>query len=179
MEAVEEALLDDFDQWLNENGKTNDGERLEDQLDEFMKEKYAMRVATENIFETIKAMNSPPPSSEEESKSGASSAVLQNLVACAARDGQSEMSSRKKRSNEGEAFALSKYICIKLEETFNSSPKFLSVKYAKRKISKIFRLQRQVQLRRHWGDHLLTKRQQCKRVCDYCCQNRGWGLLDL
>ena len=61
-------------------------------------------MATENIFETIKAMNSPPPSSEEESKSGASSAVLQNLVACEATDGQGDKNSRKKRSNEGEAF---------------------------------------------------------------------------
>ena len=61
-------------------------------------------MATENIFETIQAMNSPPPSSEEESNSGASNAVLQNLVACEAGDGQSEKRSRKKRSNEGEAF---------------------------------------------------------------------------
>ena len=59
-------------------------------------------MATENIFETIKAMNSPPPSSEEESNSGASNAVLQNLVACEATDGQSEKNIRRKRSNEGD-----------------------------------------------------------------------------
>ena len=63
-------------------------------------------MATENIFETIKVMNSPPPSSEEESNSSASNAVLQNLVACEAKDDQSEMKSRKKRSNEGEAFCF-------------------------------------------------------------------------
>ena len=62
------------------------------------------QVATENIFETIKAMNSPPRSSEEESNSDAANAVLQNLVACEARDGQSDENSRRKRSNEGEAF---------------------------------------------------------------------------
>ena len=118
MEAVEEALLEDFEQWLYESGKTNYGESLENQLNEFMEEKYAtkvckkknccwkyaVQVATENIFETIKAMNSPPLSSEEEIDSDAANAVLQNLVACEARDGQSEMGSRKKRSNEGKGF---------------------------------------------------------------------------
>ena len=100
MGAVEEALLEDFNQWLSENGKTDEGS-LEDHLDEFMEAKYA--TTAENIFETIKGMNSPPPSSEEESNSGAS-AVLQNLIACEARDDQDDKSSRKKRSNEGEGF---------------------------------------------------------------------------
>ena len=75
-------------------------------------------MATENIFETIKAMNSPPPSSEEESSSGASSTVLQNLVACEATDGQSDKNSRRKRSNEGEAFLHKNnyiaFICCKI-----------------------------------------------------------------
>ena len=93
MGEVEEALLDDFDQWLSENGKAEGG--LEDQLDEFMKEKYATNVATENIFEKIKAMNLPPPSSEQESSA---SAVLHNLVACQEKE---ENGGRKKRSNEG------------------------------------------------------------------------------
>ena len=44
MEAVEEALLEDFEQWLNENGKKTDRESLEDRLDEFMEEKYAAKV---------------------------------------------------------------------------------------------------------------------------------------
>ena len=44
MEAVKEALLDDFDQWLNENGKKTDEKSLEDRLDEFMEEKYATKV---------------------------------------------------------------------------------------------------------------------------------------
>ena len=96
MEAVEEALLEDFNQWLSEKSMTEVS--LGDRLDEFMKEKYATTVATENIFEKIKAMNSPPPSSEEESNSGATSAVLQNLVACEAKEAESI---RKKRSNEG------------------------------------------------------------------------------
>ena len=96
MKAVEEALLDDFDQWLKENG-TDEGS-LEDQLDEFMEEKYA--TTAEKILETIKAMNSPPPSSEEETSNRAS-AVLHNLVACEATGGESDKGSRKKRSNAG------------------------------------------------------------------------------
>ena len=44
MEAVEEALLEDFEQWLYDSGKTNYGESLENQLNEFMEEKYATKV---------------------------------------------------------------------------------------------------------------------------------------
>ena len=97
MKAVEEALLDDFDQWLKENG-TDEGS-LEDQLDEFMEEKYA--TTAEKILETIKAMNSPPPSSEEETRNNRASAVLQNLVACKATGGEKDKGRRKKRSTEG------------------------------------------------------------------------------
>ena len=97
MKAVEEALLEDFDLWLKENGKT-DEESLENRLDKFMEEKYA--TTPENILETIKAMNSPPPSSEEETSNRAS-AVLQNLVACEGAGGESDKGSRKKRSTAG------------------------------------------------------------------------------
>ena len=97
MKAVEEALLDDFDLWLKENGKADEGS-LENRLDEFMKEKYA--TTAKKILETIKAMNSPPPSSEEETSNRASS-VLQNLVACQAAGGESDEGSRKKRSTAG------------------------------------------------------------------------------
>ena len=101
MKAVEEALLDDFDLWLKENGTANEGS-LENRLDEFMEEKYA--TTAEKILETIKAMNSPPPSSEEETRNRAS-AVLQNLVACEATRVESHMGKsygRKKRSPAGE-----------------------------------------------------------------------------
>ena len=93
MKAVEEALLEDFDQWRNENGKAHEGS-LDDQLDEFMGEKYA--TTAEKILETIKAMNSPPPSNEEEN-SNTASAVLQNLAACE----KDKAGSRKKRSTSG------------------------------------------------------------------------------
>ena len=105
MKAVEKALLDDFDHWLNEKSVSNGS--LKDWLDEFMEEKYAT-LASENIFETIKAMNSPPPSSEEESSV---SAVLQNLVACEERDGQGDKNSRKKSSNEGSLSCHVLFVC--------------------------------------------------------------------
>ena len=97
MKAVEEALLEDFDQWLKENGTTHEGS-LEKRLDKFMEEKYA--TTAEKILETIKAMNSPPPSSEEETRNMAS-AVLHNLVACEATGGESDKGRRKKRSTAG------------------------------------------------------------------------------
>ena len=90
MKAVEEALLEDFDLWLRESGTTDEGSP-ENQLDEFMEEKYATTLVSENVFGTIKAMISPSPSSD-----------LQNLVACEATRGESDMGSRKKRSPAGE-----------------------------------------------------------------------------
>ena len=107
MEAVKEALLDDFNDWLNENDKPL-GSR-QDQLDLFMKEKYATRVTEGNIFDQIKAMNTPPSPSRQES--GSSSGVLHNLAACAAAETDKEESStqrkepkRRKRSSTGSFF---------------------------------------------------------------------------
>ena len=96
MKAVEEALLDDFNHWLNESGKA-DGS-FEDRLSNFMNDKFATTVATENIFETIKTTNSPPTPNEETADE---SAVLQHVVACAGKAGQADGSIRKKRSIEG------------------------------------------------------------------------------
>ena len=90
MEAVKEAILDDFDKWLNKTGGN-----YKEQLDDFMEEKYAKKVGEGNIFEQIKAMNSPPPPEEQGCKS--CSAGLQNLAACR----KTGASTRKKRSIEG------------------------------------------------------------------------------
>ena len=92
MKAVEEALLEDFEQWRNDNGKAHEG-RLEKHLEEFMDEKYA--TTAEKILETIKAMNSPPSSEEE--TSNRAGAVLQNLAACE----KDKTGTRKKRSTTG------------------------------------------------------------------------------
>ena len=97
MEAVEKAILDDFEQWQNETGKMEEMS-LEDQLEEFMEERYA--TTTEDILETIRAMHLPPGGKEN---GGITSAILRNLVACNAREsGVAEESSRRKRSSEGE-----------------------------------------------------------------------------
>ena len=96
MKAVEEALLEDFEGWRNDNGKAHEG-CLEKHLEEFMDEKYA--TTAEKILETIKAMNSPPPSNEKETSNKAG-AVLQNLAACE----RDKASSRKKRSTAGKGW---------------------------------------------------------------------------
>ena len=102
MEVVKEALFDDFNDWLN--GKTKTKESYQHLLDEFMEEKYATRVAEGNIFDKIKAMNSPPSSDNQECQG--CSGVLQNLAACKKGKGQTDHSSRRKRSNEGNSVDL-------------------------------------------------------------------------
>ena len=96
MEAVKEAILDDFDKWLNESGGN-----YKEQLDHFMEEKYAKKVGEGNIFEQIKAMNSPPSADNQECKG--CSAGLQTLAACTERNGDNgaTSSSRRKRSSGG------------------------------------------------------------------------------
>ena len=97
MEAVKEALLDEFNIWLNLEGKAQ--RNYEDLMDEFMEEKYATKVAEGNIFDQIREMNSPP-STENQDCEGCST-TLQNLAAC-----KEASNGRKKRSTEGQ---VSKY----------------------------------------------------------------------
>ena len=80
MDAVEEALVDDFEHWLASEGKTEGS--LEDQLGEFMEETFA---TPDNIFETIKAMNIPSASDEKDT-----SALLQKMIACKATDAEKQ-----------------------------------------------------------------------------------------
>ena len=97
MEAVKEALLDDFNNWLNVEGKAEGN--YEDLMDEFMEDKYATKVAEGDIFDKIKEMNSPPPTKNQECE-GCSS-TIQNLAACREGNGQTNNNGRKKRSTEG------------------------------------------------------------------------------
>ena len=98
MEAVEKAILDDFEHWRNGTVKM-DEMSLEDQLEEFMEERYA--TTTKDILETIRAMHLPPG---EKENGRIASAVLQKLVAFEAREGGvAEESIRRKRSNEGKS----------------------------------------------------------------------------
>ena len=98
MEAVEEAILEDFDEWLKANSK--DDKSFQDQLSVFMEEKYARTPIDGSIFDQIKAMNSPPlPSEESEGcKNCGSSQALHHLAAC-----QEKGQARKKRSSDGSA----------------------------------------------------------------------------
>ena len=96
MEAVKEAILDDFEQWLNETS----GENFQDQLDDFMEEQFGGNFEEGNIFEHIKAMSSPP--SLDNVREGKScSAGLQTLAACGERDGQHATSGLRMRLIEG------------------------------------------------------------------------------
>ena len=96
MEAVKEALLDDFNIWLKEEGKT--GGSNKDRFDEYMADKYASKVG--DIMDTIKGLNSPPPSNREDSSTTSSnSAVLNNLVSCGTNKSQPMNDNRKKRSS--------------------------------------------------------------------------------
>ena len=91
MDAVEEALVDDFEHWLASEGRT-DGS-LEDRLTEFMEETFA---TSDNIFETIKAMNIPSASDEKDT-----SGLLQKMAACEAKESDEGRINRRKREAEG------------------------------------------------------------------------------
>ena len=96
MEAVKEAILDDFNGWLNEEGKT-DGD-YQELLDQFMEEKYGRKVTEGNILAKIKALNSPP------SENTRGNEVLQNLASCRHQQNRESAVSRRKRSAQGEHF---------------------------------------------------------------------------
>ena len=91
MDAVEEALVDEFEDWLASEGKT--GGSLEDRLAEFMEETFA---TSGNIFETIKAMNIPSASDEKDT-----SGLLQKMAACEAKELEEGGVNRRKREAEG------------------------------------------------------------------------------
>ena len=85
MEAVKEAIFKDFNQWRGEEGK---GSSKEEEVDEYMEEKYAMKVGEGNIFDFIADMMLPSASS----KSRSSVALAENLVSC-----KGSKSTRRKR----------------------------------------------------------------------------------
>ena len=96
LEAVEKAILDDFEHWRNGTVKM-DEINLEDQFQGFMEERYA--TTTKDILETIRVMHFPPGEKEN-----GKTAVLQNLAACEAREGGvAKENSRRKRSSEGKS----------------------------------------------------------------------------
>ena len=111
MEAVEEALYKDFEEWKRENGRDMANIHGQD-IDLFMEAEYAMKVGAGNIFDTIRALVLPPTSLESPS----SSAALENQAKC--REDKELKSNRPKR-----ATASGKIITLVL---FLESPKSCS-----------------------------------------------------
>ena len=91
MEAVEEALYKDFEEWKRENGRDMANVHGQD-IDLFMEAEYAMKVGKGNIFDTIRALVLPPTSLESPS----SSAALENQAKC--REDKELKSNRPKRA---------------------------------------------------------------------------------
>ena len=91
MQAVEEALFQDFERWKREKASELDETHKED-IDTFMETEYAMKVGKGNIFDTIKALVLPPTSRDSPS----SSLALENLATC--REDRSLKTNRTKRA---------------------------------------------------------------------------------
>ena len=91
MEAVEEALYQDFESW-RETTRGDKGNSYEEDINLFMEAEYAMKVGKGNIFDTIRALVLPPTSLESPS----SSAALENQAKC--REDKELKSNRPKRA---------------------------------------------------------------------------------
>ena len=76
MEAVKEAVFQDFENWQLETG--NPGANSPEDVDVFMEAKYGMKVGQGNIFDKVKEMASPPINKDDTS----SSTLLENLATC-------------------------------------------------------------------------------------------------
>ena len=101
MEAVRQALFNDFANWRMTNKETiEDLANQHEALNVYMEEKYAMKVGEGNIFDTIKGMNSPPMGDTETEK-GNTAAVVSSIASCAKKKESHNI--RKKRSDEGKA----------------------------------------------------------------------------
>ena len=62
MEAVKKALMIDFGAWMMEEGRTSTNkEEDKENWEEFMKEKFAIKDRSKNIFDILKALQSPNP----------------------------------------------------------------------------------------------------------------------
>ena len=98
MEAVKEAILDDFNVWLNKGKSEGDYQEL---LDQFVEEKYGRKVTEENILAKIKALNLPPSESTEIDRRNK---ILQNMALCRKLQNRESAVSRWKRSGQGNHF---------------------------------------------------------------------------
>ena len=94
MEAVKDRLMEDFESWKADEGKTSvDQEEDKDHLEEFMKVRFEIDdISSKNIFDIIKALSSPDPR-----KTMRNLSVLERAIACA-QQGKSIVGDRRRRS---------------------------------------------------------------------------------
>ena len=98
MEAVRRALFNDFANWKIGNVDRLSPLQDEDMFNVYMEEKYAMPVGEGNVFDTIKAMNSPP--SSEDGKHGNMVDLVTRMNTCAKRNTPSLAGRRKRNLGE-------------------------------------------------------------------------------
>ena len=95
MEAVNDKLVKDFNNWKQERGKTSLDSIEQDKayLEEYMRVKFEIDdISTKNIFDIIRALSSPDPR-----KTMASLSTLERVIACA-QESKSGSAGRRKRS---------------------------------------------------------------------------------
>ena len=92
--AVTKVIAEEFKAWKEKrNISSSSLEEDKKLLDKFVEEEYAIGKG-ENIFDFVRAMNSPNPD-----MSMAQSSVLGNLAACSKEEERKEAKQRKKRKN--------------------------------------------------------------------------------
>ena len=92
MDAVKKALMVDFAAWMVEDGRTSvNKEEDKENWDEFMEEKFAIKDRSKNIFDILKAFQSPNPEQTMRSLF-----QMESVIACA--EEQGPIVGRRKRS---------------------------------------------------------------------------------
>ena len=98
MEAVRKALFNDFANWKIANVDRLTPREDEHMLNVYMEEKYTKPVGGGNVFDTIKAMNSPP--SSEDGKDGNMVDLVTRMNTCAKRNTPSQAGRRRRNVGE-------------------------------------------------------------------------------
>ena len=97
-------MFNDFANWKIGNVDRLSPLEDEDMLNVYMEEKYAMPVGKGNVFDTIKAMNSPP--SSEDGKDGNMVDLVTRMNTCAKRNTPGLSGKRKRDAGEEEAQSI-------------------------------------------------------------------------
>ena len=101
MDAVKKALMIDFAAWMMEEGRTSvNKEEDKENWEKFMDEKFAIKDRSKNIFDILKAFQSPNPEQTMRSLF-----QMESVIACA--EGQGPIVQRRKRStSENQSLSL-------------------------------------------------------------------------